>query len=365
MALHYLDITGFRNLISVKLEPFSRGFNFIYGDNGSGKTSLLEAIYYLSLGRSFRSTVIDRVIHRSEDKLSLFAHIASNAGQTIPIGLERYAEGDLKLRINGKDVYSIAELADHLPVQLIDTHCHHLLDAGPAFRRKYLDWGVFYLNKRFLERWRQFGRALKQRNAALRGQISKKELESWSHELIEHAIQLDIMRRQYVESLIPLLEKTIAELLSLVNIRMTYYPGWDQSYDYAEILRHAIDKDSLLGYTQFGPHRADLKVTIDRIPAKDILSRGQQKLFVCAMILARGALLQSGSNTRPIYLVDDLPSELDVINRTNLLALLSRQEAQIFITAVERNCDNFLASTSVKMFHVEHGIVRDVFSNVE
>lgn len=366
MTLHFLDIAGFRNLVAVKLQPISHGFNFIYGDNGSGKTSLLEAIYYLSLGRSFRSHIVERVIHHSEDKLGIFAHVALNAGQQVPIGLERHAGGDLKLRMNGKDVYSIAELANLLPVQLIDTHCHHLLDAGPAFRRKYLDWGIFYLNKSFLQRWRLYDRALKQRNAALRGQLSKKELDSWSHELIDYAQQLDTMRREYVGRLIPVLEQTIAELLSIADIQMTYYPGWDRNYGYAEILQQSIDRDCQLGYTQYGPHKADLKVMIKRVPAKDILSRGQQKLFVCAMIMARGAILQSSSNIRPIYLVDDLPSELDVINRTNLLALLSRQEAQVFITAVERNsCDNFITNSSVKMFHVEHGIVRDVFSNVE
>ena len=112
----------------------------------------------------------------------------------------------------------------------------------------------------------------------------------------------------------------------------------DDIYQY--VLEESIEKDMQLGYTQFGPHRADLKVTISRIPAKDILSRGQQKLLVCAMILAQGALLQSHANKRPIYLVDDLPSELDAVSRSNLIALLSKQAAQVFVTAIERDALN-------------------------
>lgn len=360
MGLTYLDISNFRNLTSVSLQPISHGFNFICGNNGSGKTSLLEAIYYLSLGRSFRSTIIDRIIRRSARKFSIFAHLASNTNYSVPIGLERQVKGELKLRISGKDAHSIAELANLLPIQLIDSHCHSLLDAGPVFRRKYLDWGIFYLNADFLRVWRQFNRALKQRNAALRGYISRKELEPWTYELVAGALHLDRMRREYVEQLIPLLEKTVSELLPITDFKITYQPGWDQSNSYLEILQQSIDKDLHLGYTQYGPHKADLKISVDRIPAKDILSRGQQKLFVCAMIVARGALLQ-GDVKRPIYLVDDLPSELDIISRSSLLALLSKQEAQIFVTAVElANWGACLASSSMKMFHVEHGNVKEM-----
>ena len=225
----------------------------------------------------------------------------------MPIGVERHQTGDIKMRIDGKDIHSIAELASVTPVQLIDSHCHHLLDAGPSFRRKYLDWGIFYLNNDFLHLWRQFERALKQRNAALHGQLSKKELDSWTHELIEHATQLDQLRRDYVEYLIPLLKEAIAELLTLDSLEIRYQSGWDESVSYQEILTRSFAKDAHLGHTQFGPHKADLKITIKGVPAKDILSRGQQKLFVCAMILARGALLKRHANKTPIYLVDDLP----------------------------------------------------------
>lgn len=358
MGLIHLDILGFRNLINVNLKPTPCGFNFIYGKNGSGKTSLLEAIHYLSLGRSFRSTITERIIHHSASKMAIFAHMRTHSEQFIPVGIERGCKGEAKIRVNGKDVHSIAELVNLVPVQLINSMCHNLLDAGPAFRRKYLDWCAFYLNNDFLRLWRQFERALKQRNAALRHRLSRKELDVWTLELIEHGLQLDQLRREAVEQLIPLIEQALVKLLMTPNLKMHYQPGWDSTHSYQDALLRSIDRDFQMGHTQIGPHKADLKIVINGAPAKDILSRGQQKLFVCAMITARGTLLKSRVNQRPIYLIDDLPSELDATSRANLIALLSQQEAQVFVTAIERESgDEILTHCPKKLFHVEHGNV--------
>lgn len=360
MSLLRLDIADFRNLTSVKLEPIPYGFNFIYGNNGSGKTSLLEAIYYLSLGRSFRSSILNRVISKSADKFSLFAHVLAHSNQNIPVGIERHHGGEVKIRISGKDARSTADLANLTPVQLINSNCYNLLDA-PGFRRKYLDWGAFYLSADFLRLWKQYERALKQRNAALRGQLSRRELDVWTEELINNANQLNQIRREYVQTLLPLLIKTVNELVGLKDLEISYQPGWNEAQSYQELLAESLDRDRQLGYTQYGPHRADFKINVNQMPAKDILSRGQQKLFVCAMILAQGTLLHSYTNKKPVYLVDDLPSELDITSRSNLMSLLSRQEAQIFVTAVERETlEGFLSQTPTKMFHVEHGDMREV-----
>ncbi len=360
MALFRLEISNFRNLISAQFQPITQGFNFIIGSNGSGKTSMLEAIYYLSLGRSFRSIVADRVVNASAHKLSLFASITSEQAVCDAIGLERHVDGGLKIRINAKDALSITDSASLLPVQLMDSNCHHLLDGGPAVRRKLLDWGIFYKNPDFLRSWRQFERLLKQRNAALRACRPKKELSAWTSELILQAISMDEMRRNYVEQFIPCLQATIAELLDINDLEINYLPGWDQAQTYASMLEQSIDRDFQLGYTQYGPQKADLKILINGVPAKDILSRGQQKLFVCAMIIARGTLLWSGTKRRPIYLVDDLPSELDINSRSKLLALLSKQEAQIFVTAVDRDSlGSSVANDFIKVFHVEHGNVSE------
>lgn len=356
MSLRYLEISDFRNIGSAKLEPVVDGFNIIYGDNGGGKTSLLESIYYLSLGRSFRSSNIGHIIRKTASKFAIYSQIMIQGDQSIPVGMERQQSGRLNARVAGKDIDSIADIVSLLPVQLINSNCHNLLDSGPQFRRNYLDWGAFYHANDFLRIWRQYKRALKQRNAALSQGVSKKELELWNIELSRGAETLHGLRQEYVSQLFPLLQEMLAELLPLTDLKIEYYPGWDVSAGFSDVLAKAFLRDLQLGYTQFGPHRANISILINGLPAKDILSRGQQKLFVCAMILAQGTLLFRGQNKRPIYLVDDLPSELDSTSRLKLIALLSKQEAQIFVTAVERKgFDSGLMTKSVRMFHVEHG----------
>ncbi|MES2218931.1 MAG: DNA replication/repair protein RecF [Pseudomonadota bacterium] len=359
MPLTRLDITDFRNLAAITLEPLVTGFNFLYGMNGSGKTSLLEAIYYLSVGRSFRNCTSGRIIRHSTDKLLIFAHKKTNNDQYVTLGLERKQHGALKIRIANKDAQSIAELASLLPVQLMNASCYSLLEGGPAYRRKFLDWGNFYLHVEFLRVWQDYNQALTQRNAALRNGQPQKELVVWNQMLTEKAQRLDQLRQDFVNLLIPQLKTTVAELISLPGLELYYQRGWDEGEDYAAVLAASLDKDRYMGYTQFGPHRADFKMKINQVDAKDILSRGQQKLFVYAMILAQGALLHRCTNKKPIYLIDDLPAELDIVSRNNLITLLSRQETQIFVTAVEREAlSENLCNLPVKMFHVEHGNVR-------
>jgi DNA replication and repair protein RecF len=361
MPLTRLEITDFRNIETIKLNLCARGFNFFYGLNGSGKTSLLEAIYYLSLGRSFRTSLATRIIRHNTEKFVIFSQL-SLADQSIPVGVERSLQGDIKIRISGKDIHSAVELADLTPVQLINSSCYNLLDAGPAFRRRYLDWGIFYLNKDFLRTWKDYGQILKQRNSALRENKSKKEIDAWTLGLTQQCALLDAYRKDYVAKLTPLLEETVSELLDLHDLKIHYYPGWDKSQNYADLLTQVLAKDMQIGHTQFGPHRADFKITINKVSAKDILSRGQQKLFVCAMILAQGELLNRGLQKRPLYLIDDLPAELDKLSRGKLVKLLAKQDTQIFMTAVEKAAlDDIITTPTFKMFHVEHGrVVEDV-----
>jgi len=358
-ALSQLEISNFRNLLSVNISPIPSGFNFLCGKNGSGKTSLLESIYYISLGRSFRSSVLGRVINNTAESLAVFAKIKSSLDNLeSAVGFERKADGASKARINGHNVTSSSETADILPVQLIDSYCHQLLDSGPAIRRKFMDWGSFYDNASFIRNWKQFGRALKQRNILLKSRASISEINPWSKELVSSSTQVDAIRQQYIAKLTPLLNEIIGNLVDIPGLEISYYSGWNNSLHYEDVLADSLDRDRLLGHTHFGPQKADLVIKINGVPAKDILSRGQQKLFVCAMIVARGSLLQSGTKRSSVYLVDDLPAELDIQSQTRLLDLLQKQNAQVFVTAI--NLDSIkplLTSLNSKIFHVEHGVV--------
>jgi DNA replication and repair protein RecF len=364
MTINSLRITNFRNLSSMNLIPCPTGLNVIWGENGSGKTNLLEAIYYLGIGKSFRHSKPRCLIKQSQDEFSLFARIMNKneeGGDTYTtIGMQRRLTGSLRLHIADNTFATISQLAYILPIRVIHSQSHYFFELGSIFRRKYLDWGLFYQCQSFLSCWHHYMQMLRQRNAALRHQCVKKEVDAWTKELVKYGSEFDKLRRDYLNHLIPIILNIAQELLPTVTIQITYHPGWDHELDFASALACVYSKECHLGYTYYGPHRADMEITTQGVPIQHVLSRGQQKLLICAMILAQGILLAKQTTKAPVYLVDDLPAELDRHSKTKLLALLSKQNTQVFITAIESQplgnvITNLLSEISLKMFHVEHG----------
>ncbi len=143
MSISQLTIHHFRNLSKVQFEP-QPGINFFFGANGSGKTSILEAIYFLGLGRSFRTHLIQRIIHQGSEQFLLLAQI-NNPDNPFLVGMERSLQGEKKIRVNGESVNSVATIAKQLPLQLLSTESHRFFHDGPKVRRQYLDWGVFHV----------------------------------------------------------------------------------------------------------------------------------------------------------------------------------------------------------------------------
>lgn len=362
MSIHTLRIQDFRNIETALLSPIPLGLNVITGQNGSGKTSILEAIHYLSLGKSFRSSLSSRLIRHKAEKFSLFSQLVKESQGVLPVGVERDLQGGVLLKVNERSDVSTLEMASHLPIRLIHSQSHHLFESGPLYRRKFLDWGLFYQNDLFLNVWKQYDRILRQRNSLLKQRKPKNEIDPWTHSLVEQGNMLDHMRRAYIDEWSPFVCTLIEELMGISTVSFEYISGWDSKLSFMESLSRDFVEEHRQGHTQHGPHRADMNIYVEGLLAKHILSRGQQKLLICAMITAQGLLLSERYHKRLVYLVDDLPAELDSTSRARLIGLLARQNAQVFITAIEKDAMNGAIEqvlTGVKVFHVEHGNVTE------
>ena len=184
MSLRRLEVRDFRCIASAELE-FDRRCNLISGPNASGKTSLLEAIFFLGRGRSFRTARNEALIRNGTDELMVAGNLTLD-GRARPIGV-RYSRDGFEARAEGVRISSLAELAVTMPVQAIDPEVHRLVEEGPQERRRYLDWGVFHVEPRFVDQWRRYQRALKQRNAAFETAQSESLVRVWDSELIDSA----------------------------------------------------------------------------------------------------------------------------------------------------------------------------------
>ncbi len=360
MSLARLRVHHLRNLEAVDIEPSPR-VNLIYGHNGSGKTSLLEAINVLALGRSFRSSKHKPLIHHQQAAFTIFGKAIAGESE-IPIGIQRNLQGEVLLKAAGANVSSIAELAMYLPVQVINSDTFLLLEGGPKVRRQFIDWLVFHVEHQFYPLWKSLQRCLKHRNSLLRrDRIDPFELSTWDQELVQLTEQIHLFREQSMAKFAPVFEQLLSEFVALDGLKLSYLRGWDKDTSYAQVLKEGFERDKRLGITQAGSHRAELKITLAGKDAAEILSRGQQKLLVCALKIAQGLVFSQATGRKCVYLVDDLPAELDDQHRQRLTNWLYRMNTQVFITGVER--DSLLASwldkpdITPKMFHVEHGKV--------
>ncbi|GJH41829.1 DNA replication/repair protein RecF [Pasteurella canis] len=332
MAISRLLIENFRNLTAVDLE-LDHGFNFLVGNNGSGKTSLLEAIFYLGHGRSFKSAVSNRIISYEQPHFTLHAKIQEQQYQW-SVGLQKQRQGNSVVKINGEDGNKISDLAHLLPMQLITPEGLTLLNGGPSYRRAFLDWGLFHHHNYFHLAWINLSRLLKQRNAALQQVTSYSQLAIWDTELVKLAAQVSKWRAEYAEALRPEIEKTCQLFLPELEISVSFHQGWEKERDYAELLVQSFERDRAIGYTVSGPQKADFRFKANGLPVEDILSRGQLKLLMCALRLAQGEHLMNQKQRHCIFLIDDFASELDEYKRALLAERLKKSGSQVFVTAI-------------------------------
>ncbi len=357
--LSFLAISHIRRIAEARVTP-APGINLVHGPNGSGKTSLLEAVHLLSTAKSFRTHRTTDVISHGQLALAVAGKIAASDGTSIAvhkIGVEKSAK-DTRLRLDGENVRSASVLASLFPVLVLDTEAYSILDGGPANRRALLDRTLFHVEQNYLATFKSYHRALKQRNELLRSpRAARSDAEYWDVELSRSGHVLDALRAECVERLN---ERLLSDILRtrVGAVSFQYHRGWKAGDKLHDVLASHWARDRDAGTTTSGSHRADLRLLVNGRSGPASLSRGQGKLVMAALTAAQAHLIQDGVGKRPVLLVDDLAAELDAEGRMLATSLLLERSAQVFFTATDPALLRTpLAGHAVAMFHVEHGAI--------
>lgn len=355
MHLTRLNIERIRNLETVVL-PSLQPFNVFYGKNGSGKTSILEAIHLLATGRSFRTHMPKHYVQHEQLNGIIFAQADQNK-----IGLQKFASGEQYIKVNGDTVATQGQLAKILPLQHIDPLSTDIIDHGAKPRRQLLDWLMFHVEPEFYNTWQLYARTLKQRNELLKTRKNT-ALEPWNKLLAEYGEILHLQRISIIEQWRSFFEAELQQLLPDLPITLEYQAGFHTPHGLLQDLIQHHAKDVQRGYTAYGPHKADIRLKTTLGHADVVLSRGQKKLLIIALKLSQIAMLHA-SNKETVVLLDDLTAELDLAAQHRLIKRLSQLGSQVFLTTLDRNVvEKHLKDLSIlyKLFHVESGHVQVV-----
>lgn len=355
MQITRLNIERVRNLKTVALSEL-QPFNVFYGANGSGKTSILEAIHLLATGRSFRTHIPKHYILHDAQNAVVFAQSSSEK-----IGMQKHINGEQVMKVNGDHIATQGQLAKLLPLQHIDPQSTDIIDQGAKPRRQLLDWLMFHVEPEFYHAWQYYSRALKQRNSLLKSQrhLSLESLEPWNKMLGEYGEILHSQRVGIVEQWNVFFQQDLHYLLPNLSVELQYIAGFHTEHGLLQDLCIHHQKDVDRRYTEYGPHRADLRLKTPNGEADIVLSRGQKKLLIIALKLSQIAMLHA-CNKETVVLLDDLTAELDLAAQQRLIERLSQLGSQVFITTLEHeSVQKHLHDLSIshQLFHVENGQV--------
>ncbi|MDI9243783.1 DNA replication/repair protein RecF [Marinobacter sp. CHS3-4] len=376
MALVKLQTEHFRNLQGAPVR-FSPSINLLYGENGSGKTSVLEAIGYLGLGRSFRANRHQAVVSHGQSKLTVFGGLDQGLEETRHsldqdesvvrhrLGIARDVSAkETTLRLDGEPVRNLSVLAMHLPVSVIDPGVFDIVAGGPGKRRQFLDWLVFHVEPSFGSLWQQCQRVTSQRNQILRnGRIDEALMKVWDAQYVDLADAMNGARQRTFSVFCEAFFRLVGEVTApwVEGLKLDFFPGWDRNQPLRDVLKAHREQELKMGHTLYGPNRADIRLRYQGRPVAETFSRGQQKTLVILMKIAQGMVL-SGMRKQVSFLLDDINAELDVGHRAMLAQKLEQLKCQVFVTSIEPPKPDELWQVPLpdyRVFHVEHGKVTE------
>jgi DNA replication and repair protein RecF len=364
LHLNQLSLVQFKNLGEVNL-TLSDKVNCFVGDNGAGKTNILDAIYYLSFCKSYFNPVDSQNIqHDSAFFMVQGEYEKDKKNEQIYCGIKK---GQKKLFKRNKKEYD--RLSDHIgliPLVMITPYDVELIYEGSETRRKFLDGIISQYNKHYLEHILQLAKIIAQRNATLKsmaksGYFDATLLEIYNDQLIVLAPKIHAERKAFLEEFIPLFNEYYSTLSNDAESVSLSYDSELNENSMADLLIQSTDKDRYKQYTTSGPHKDDLTFLIGERPLKKFGSQGQQKSFLIALKLAQYQFIATKTNTKPLLLLDDIFDKIDEIRAQNLMDLVSVPSfGQLFITDTHPTRVQSLfedKQIAISVFEVKQGVV--------
>jgi DNA replication and repair protein RecF len=369
VRLRALQLQDFRNLVEVSLEPSPR-LTVLLGENGQGKTNLLEAIYLLATLRPLRASRLGELVRFGAERAVAAARVLGPGGErTLAVEV---VQGGRTATLDGKPVERLDSYLDGLAAVCFSPDDLLLVKGGPDGRRRFIDRAAFNRWPAVLGEAREYVRALRARNAALRGGAGPVE-ESFRGPLIQAGARLLRRRRDVMLELEPRLAAAFAEISGPTAPRaeIAYRPsgGLDLDGDEGELagrfaaaLEARLGRDLERGYSTCGPHMDDLLLAIGGRAARVYASQGQQRAYVLALRIAEIENLRAVLTRPPLLLLDDVSSELDPAKNAYLLAYVASLPAQAFLTSTDRRLIEPAAGAETRFFRVEAGAISPLLS---
>ncbi len=355
MAVEQLLLTQFRHFDRCHF-TFKKSGGVIVGSNGSGKTSLLESIYYLAYAKSFRCHANRVLISHQHERFQIDAKITQGANSCSVQSIYGHEKNSQSLSLDHQKGTKQSEIAKMLPVVFIDASTHREFANTPKNRRDFLNWCCFYTVSDYHVNLGRYQRALQQRNHLLKQckqhASHARLLDTWTEPLIFYAEKVHEARLQLLETLNANMAHIWPHFFAKAPGYLRYTSGWRDKTNFADCLQQSVQQDILYGFTQHGPHRADIAcLTGDQLPLFQSFSQGQQKLFAYIIKFLQLALIETSQAQESILLIDDLTAELDSSNQSKVLAYLKDLPCQQFLTALDLN--------AFRDYHADQAIMID------
>ncbi len=361
MHLQQLNIFNYKNILECDLQ-FSPKFNCFVGDNGMGKTNVLDAIYFLSFTKSAISSVDSQCInHHHEFFMIKGTYQRKGESETISTAVKRRTK---KVFRRGDKAYE--RMSDHIgliPAVMISPNDSELIAEGSDERRRFMDSVISQYDINYLKYLQQYNKVLQNRNSLLKieGNIDLTVLEIYNEQLSDYAEYICSKRHDFIEEFTPIFNEYYQKIANNKEKTSLGYVSHHHKGKLTDLLNECITRDRVLGFTTRGAHKDDIEMLLDGYPIKKTGSQGQNKSFLIALKLSQYIYLKQTVGVKPLLIIDDLFDKLDSRRVGNIIGLLSSDEfGQIFISDTNRqHTDNIIETTSVdsKIFSVNDGII--------